>query len=288
MIPPKISELIRGIPASLGSYGPVIEEIERAMESPQCNLVTVGEAIEKDPDLTARLLRLANSPFYGFSSRVATVAEAISLIGIQQVQDLIEASSIVERFAGVSAEQMTMKSFWRHCLAVGVASRLIAMEVKIPKAEKLFVAGMLHDIGRLVLLSEAPECAQAVFELYGRERLLLREAETRVMGYDHQQIAAALLREWRYPAPLVETLACHHQPLAAGQSAAEAAAVIHLADFIVHALDIGNSGERCIPPLYQKACDRIRFQPASLSSLITRIEEQIQAVEDLFLAGVKA
>ena len=89
MTSPTIESLINGIPSRLGSYGPVVEEIERAIESPQCNLVTVGEAIEKDPDLTARLLKLANSSFYGFSSRLTTVAEAISLIGLQQVQDLI-------------------------------------------------------------------------------------------------------------------------------------------------------------------------------------------------------
>src|SRR5262245_9174298 len=110
--PPTIEELISGIPRSLGSHGPVLEEIDAAIQSPQCSLVTVGEAIEKDPDLTARLLRLGNSSFYGFSSRLATVTEAISLIGIQQVQDLLIASSIVERFAGVSDEFVSMESFW--------------------------------------------------------------------------------------------------------------------------------------------------------------------------------
>ena len=83
MIPPGINKLISGIPASLGSYAPVLEKIEALLESPECSLATVGEAIEQEPDLTARLLRLANSSFYGFSSRLTTVTEAISLIGIQ-------------------------------------------------------------------------------------------------------------------------------------------------------------------------------------------------------------
>jgi len=114
---PTIPDLISGIPRSLGSYAPVIEEIEAALQSPECSLVTIGEAIEKDPDLTARLLKLGNSSFYGFSSRLGTVTEAISLIGIQQVQDLIIASSIVERFNGISDEFVDMESFWRHSLA---------------------------------------------------------------------------------------------------------------------------------------------------------------------------
>ena len=157
------------------------------MQSPQCSLVTVGDAIEKDPDLTARLLRLGNSSFYGFSSRLATVTEAISLIGIQQVQDLILASSIVEQFAGVSDEFVSMESFWRHSLACGIGARLLALERRLPKPDKFFVAGLLHDVGRLVLFAQAPEISQQVFQLYQKEKLLLREAEMRVLGYHHQQ-----------------------------------------------------------------------------------------------------
>ena len=182
MATPSIPDLIAGIPASLGSYAPVIEEIETALESPQCNLVTVGDAIEKDPDLTARLLRLGNSSFYGYSSRLATVTEAISLIGIQQVQDLILASSIIESFAGLADEFVSMESFWRHSLACGIAARLVAVERRLPKPDKFFVAGLLHDVGRLVLFAQAPQAAQRVFELYRRERLLLRDAEARVLG----------------------------------------------------------------------------------------------------------
>ncbi len=162
---PTLNELVGGAPASLGSYGPVLEEIEAALESPECSLVTLGDAIEKDPDLTARLLRLGNSSFYGFSSRLATVTEAISLIGIQQVQDLILASSIVEQFAGVSDEFVSMESFWRHSLACGIGARLLAMERRLPKADKFFVAGLLPDVGRLGLFARAPQVAERSFEL---------------------------------------------------------------------------------------------------------------------------
>ncbi|HYG21406.1 MAG TPA: HDOD domain-containing protein [Verrucomicrobiae bacterium] len=286
MTSPSVADLIAGIPSSLGSYGPVLEEIEAAMNSPQSNLVTVGDAIEKDPDLTARLLRLANSSFYGFSSRVGTVTEAISLIGVQQVEDLILVSSVVERFAGVSAEGLSMKSFWRHSLAVGVAARLLASELKLPGMDKYFVAGMLHDIGRLVLLCEAPAWAEKVFSLHGRERVLLRDAETRVLGFDHQQIAAVLLKEWRYPGTLVEAVGCHHQPFMA-QIAVELASTVHLADYVVHALEIGASGERFVPPLNAKACQKIRFHTGLLPSLVARIDEQIAAVEDVFLRSVR-
>lgn len=283
MKPPTIATLIDGLPTSLGSYAPVIEEIEAALESPECSLGTVGEAIEKDPDLTARLLRLGNSSFYGFSTRLATVTEAISLIGIRQVEDLIVASSIVERFAGVSDSFVSMESFWRHSLACGIGSRLLAMERRLPKPDKFFVAGLLHDVGRLVLFAQAPKATEEVFQLYQREQLLLQEAEVRVLGYDHQQIAEALMRYWNYPENLVQAVAHHHQPAACELAPVEAA-VVHLSDYVVNAMQIGSSGERHVSPLSARAWERLRLPIDVLSSLVENIDEQIEAVQEIFLS----
>jgi HD-like signal output (HDOD) protein len=245
-------------------------------------LVTVGEAIEKDPDLTARLLKLGNSSFYGFSSRLTTVAEAISLIGLQQVQDLILVSNIVRQFAGLDGKFVSMESFWQHSLACGIGARLIALERRLPKADKYFVAGLLHDVGRLVLFAEAPQSAQQIFDLYQHDRLLLREAEVRVLGFDHQQIGGALLRHWKYPANLVETVAYHHEPMASG-AAREEASVVHLSDHLVNAMQIGSSGERHVPPLNMKAWETLRIKADALSSIIFGIDDQIKAVQDVFI-----
>jgi len=284
MAQPTTAELVSAVPASLGSYGPVLEEIEAALESPQCSLVTVGEAIEKDPDLTARLLKLGNSSFYGYSTRLATVTEAISLIGIQQVQDLLLASSIIERFAGVDDEFVSMESFWRHSLACGIAARFVALERRLPKADKFFVAGLLHDVGRLVLFSQAPKLAEQVFLLYRGERLLLREAEVRVLGYDHQQIGGALLKHWKYPAHLTQAVACHHQP-GLSEAGRDEAAIVHFADHLINAMQIGSSGERHVPPLNMKAWDSVGLPLESLPSIVRTVDEQIEAVQEIFLAA---
>ena len=286
MKPPSIESLIGGIPRSLGSYAPVLAEIENALASPQCNLGTVAEAIEKDPDLTARLLRLGNSSFYGFSSRLATVSEAIGLIGIQQVQDLIVASSIVEQFAGVPADFVNMESFWRHSLACGIGARVLAMERRIPKADKFFVAGLLHDVGRLVLFSQSPTATQVIFETCRREKLLLREAEYRVLGYDHQAVGEALMRHWQYPVNLIQAVAYHHQP-AACKVAPDEAAVVHVSDHLVNAMQLGSSGEHCAPPLQRGAWERLNLPLSLLPSLADTIDEQIEAVQEAFLSAAR-
>jgi len=279
---PGVNKLISGIPSSLGSYAPVLEEIEALLESPECSLVTVGEAIEREPDLTARLLRLSNSSFYGFSTRLTTVTEAISLIGIQQVQDLIIASSIIAQFRGVTAEFVSMESFWQHSLACGIGSRLIAIEKRLPKADKFFVAGLLHDLGRLVLYSRAPQSAQKIFEMYQQEHLLLHEAEKRVLGFDHQEIAGEVMRLWNFPGNLVQAVACHHQPESADVARQEAS-VVHLADHLVNAMQLGSSGERYVPPLNMKAWETLGLPTSALSSVTAGIDDQLSAVQDVFL-----
>jgi len=282
MIHPGVTKLISGIPSSLGSYAPVLEEIENLLESPECSLVTIGEAIEKEPDLTAQLLRLANSSFYGFSSRLSTVTEAISLIGIQQVQDLILASSIISQFSGVEDDFVSMKSFWQHSLACGTCSRLLAIEKRLPKADKFFVAGLLHDMGRLVLYSRAPQQAKEVFELYRTEHLLLHEAEKRVLGFDHQQIAGAVMQQWKFPANLVQAVACHHQPESA-DTARQEASVVHLADHLVNAFQIGSSGERNVPPLSMRAWEILGLPTTALPTIMASMDAQLGAVQEVFL-----
>lgn len=284
--PPSISAMVQAIPRSLGSYGPVLHEIEAALQSPQCNLSTIGDAIQKDPDLTARLLRLANSPFYGFANRLSTVTEAVSLLGIQQIQDMITASSVLEQFEGVPDNYVNQHSFWRHSLAVGITARLLAMERRLPKPDKFFVAGLLHDVGRLVLLSQAAEWAHAVFEQYQQRRSLLREAERAVLGYDHQQIAAELLQSWSYPPVLVQAVAFHHTP---AQSVAKLeAAVVHVADHLVNAMGLGSSGEQFIPPLDERAWAALGLGPEVLERLLAAVDEQVLAVEEAFLKDRQA
>lgn len=278
----KLQALIHGIP-SLGSYAGVIAEVETVLANPESSINRISEAIEKDPDLTSRLLKLGNSSFYSFPSRVATVQEAITLIGIQQVYDLLLASNIMEIFAGVSAEFVTMRSFWQHSLACGVVARLVAMDRQLRKPDKYFVAGLLHDVGRLVLFSRAPGDAVQVFARYQDQRTLLREAEAHVLGFDHATIGEQLLQSWSYPPNLVSAVGYHHHPSAAPDLFQMDACVVHLADFLVHSMDIGTSGEQYIPPLKMTAWEKLNLSADGLLPLMNTADDQIQAVENAFL-----
>jgi HD-like signal output (HDOD) protein len=282
-MPLTINQLIEGIP-SLGSYAGVISEIEAVLDDSTSTLTNLGEVIEKDPDLAGRLLRLGNSAFFGFPNRLETVSEAVSLIGIQQVQDLILASCVIEIFDGISPDLVNMESFWKHSLACGIGARCLAIARQMPGAEKFFVAGLLHDLGRLVLFSRVPDKAADVFALYQRQRMLLREAEMRILEFDHAQIGEALMRYWKYPANLVQAVACHHRPLSAAVFQLESS-VVHLADYLVHAMQMGSSGEHFVPPLDMKAWERLGLSTSILESVMQAVDDQITAVEQSFLRG---
>lgn len=277
-----IESLVKATPSSLGSYGPLLREIEAALASPQCSLGSVAEIIEKDPDLTSRLLRFANSAYCGFSTRLSTVSEAIGLIGVQQVQDLLTASSVIERFTDVSEEFVNMRSFWEHSLACGIGARLIAMEGRLPKPDRFFVAGLLHDIGRLVLFLQAPKSVQQIFQLYRKEEILLREAEMKILGFDHQSIAEELLISWKYPPALACAVGYHHQPLNATVGQVEAA-VVHVSDYLVNAMQMGSSGERRVPPLNSRAWAMLNLKTALIEPVMNGIDEQIDDAKEMFL-----
>lgn len=285
-MPPTIDNLVSGIP-SLGSCGGVLNEIESVLNNPDSTLTDVGNVIEKDPDLTARLLKLGNSSFFGFPSRMETVSETISLIGIQQVQDLISVSIVVEIFEGVEESLVSMGSFWKHSLACGLAARQLALARRVPKPEKFFVAGLLHDIGRMVLYSRAPDAAREVFAAYLSENVLLRDAEAKVLGYDHTQIGEALLKIWNYPANLCNTVRFHHHPMSAGPYQLEAS-LVHVADHVVNSMQAGTSGERWIPPLQGKAWERLNLGVDVLESIFETVDSQLIEVERAFLSGAPA
>jgi HD-like signal output (HDOD) protein len=272
-----LKQLTDGLP-SLGSYAGVLEEIDRLLQDPNTTVTDLGDCIEKDPDLTSRLLRLANSTFYRFSRRLETVAESVSVIGIQQVQDLVLASCVIEAFEGIPRHQVDMESFWRHSLGCGICARALANERQLLGAERLFICGLLHDLGRLVLLSQAPHTAADILNLYHKNRMLLREAEREVLGFDHAQVGEEVLRLWQFPPSVISAVAFHHQPMAAGVFQLESSAV-HLADHLVHAMELGSSGERFVPPLSLRAWERIGLSPELIESIMNTVDDQIEAVE---------
>lgn len=273
-------DLIDGVP-TLGSPPAVYQRLVDVLDDPHVGAHEVAAVVGQDPSLTARLLRLANSAYFGFDRPVDSVHQAVSYIGLIHVRDLALATSVSESFRDVPADLIHLEDFWRHSLAVGICSRMLAGMRRETNVERFFIAGMLHDVGRLVLYVSAPDVARTVLEQARARECLLFQAEMELAGLDHGTIGGALLRKWNMSESLIESVGLHHRPQDARTYPIETA-TIHLADLIANALRLGRSGERRVPPRWIGVWDILGLDPAELPGLMESTRHEYDAVVGAF------
>jgi len=252
-MPVSLQEFTRDID-NLVSLPGVGVRVNEMVNDPSCSAADIGKVISRDPALTARLLRIANSPAYGFSTQVETVARAVAIIGIKRIRDLVLATSTISAFDGIPNELVTMENFWRHSLYCGLAAHLLAERLEMKNADTLFIAGLLHDIGQLVIFRKLPrEAKQALLlSVEGPDDLALHKAEQQTFGFDHAQVGATLLRHWHFPDLLVECVEFHHAPEQARKYPMETA-LVHIANSIATLAEIDSVSEE----------DALRTDPAA-------------------------
>ena len=265
----------------IASLPTIFFRINEAVEDPECSFVEIGEIISSDPSLSARLLRIVNSSFFGFPSKIETITHAVTIVGMAQLNDLALATTVVNQFKGMPKNLINMQKFWFHSVATGLAARIIAVYRREPNADRFYLMGMLHDLGRLVLLLNIPEEMQKVMSRYEEEGLL-HEAENHVMGADHAVVAGLLLEAWKLPEMLQEAITFHHSP---SQSPLYpiSAAIVHVADIIVHGMELGTCGEHYVPPLNPKAWEILDLPTSLITSIVEQVDRQTAEAVEMFL-----
>ncbi|HEB58972.1 MAG TPA: HDOD domain-containing protein [Gammaproteobacteria bacterium] len=210
--------------------------LNEMVDDPGCTAAQIGEEIARDPGLTARLLRIVNSPIYRFPSAIDSIPMAITILGTRQLRDLVLATSVFQTFKDVGQEEQEMEVFWRHSITCAVAAKEIAHHLKLGHGERLFVAGLLHDIGKLVMLSALRhEYHQLVERLQETAASSHGSVEREIFGFDHSDIGGELLSHWNLPESLVEPVSCHHRPQRATRYRSDTY-IVHLANQIANEL----------------------------------------------------
>ncbi len=274
-------ELVIGVD-QLVSLPEVCFLVNDLVNDPLSEVNEIGQVIAQDPDLTARLLRLVNSPYYGFTSRVETVSRAVVLVGLRELQQLVWASSAVETFAKLPAKKANMAAFWRHSVFTAVTARLLARECHILHPERLFVAGLLHDFGQLLIMHKLPEAALSIMAF--KERGMTdHEAESKVLGYDHTAIAHALFERWGLPESLRLAIDGHHNPSTCKKFPMEASLVC-VADLVAHTLETGNE-ENLIARIDPFAWATLGITETRLKSVMQEAVMQFLETLELLLPG---
>lgn len=216
----------------LVSLPEVALKINDLMDDPNTSVDDVGKLINQDPALTMRVLAIANSPFYGFASEISTISRAVTVLGTKQITDVVLSTATTNAFKGISIDLISVDDFWYHSLYCGLLAQELSSKHNPPLRDSMFVAGLLHDIGHLVMLNKIPDLLQdALLRTVQGESLPLYIEEQQVIGFDHAQVGAELARAWNLPAYLVECMEFHHEPTKAQEFKLEVA-LIHIANAV--------------------------------------------------------
>jgi len=252
-------------------------QINELMNDPNSSADDVSAIINMDPALTTRLLKVVNSPYYGFPSQVNTISRAITIIGTRELTHLVLATSVINAFNGIPTNLINMDEFWRHSLACAIAAKNLALRCGQRAVERFFISGLLHNIGSLVLYQSMPELAKEAINSarFGHE--VIFQAEQRVIGFDHTEVGQALVKAWRLPDSLEDVVRYHHAPSQAKQFPIEVA-IVHIADIMVSSAEMGHGGDHHVPPLDPKAWESLGLDEQVLPELLQQVSEQLDAL----------
>jgi HD-like signal output (HDOD) protein len=257
----------------------VVFELNEVIANPMSSAANIAQVVNSSPSLTALLLKIVNSSFYGFPSRISTVSHAVTLIGTREITGLALGICILSIFKNIPKEIIDMYSFLKHSLATGILSRILAAHRNFRHTEQLFVSGLLHDLGRLILYIYFPEESRKILTRSRANSRLLYEEEKEFLGCDHAQVGRQLMKQWQLPRILEDNVFYHHKPSSAQQF--EPATIVHLADIIINGLGIGSSGEKFVPPLDEEAWEKFNFLPSSFKSIIGQTVHQFYSMESI-------
>jgi len=276
------SELVKDI-GGLVTLPDVYLRISRLIDDPQSSTADIAKAVSQDPSFTVRLLRVANSSLYSFPSSVTTVAKAVSIIGTSQIRSLALSMSIANSFAGLPNELVSMKNFWRHSLFCALIARHLAKQVRGCDPDTLLTAGLLHDIGELVIFNRLPEQAKEalLMVLDSQDELPVYQAERQAIGFTHSEVGGELAREWNLPSLLEECIAHHHDVANAKRHPREVA-LVHLANILALMAELDTLDTADVSPIDPLAWELTGLDADCVEPAVREAQAEIVVVEQLF------
>lgn len=234
---------------NLPSLPAVVCELLACMDQEGLDMQVLAGKLALDQSLSAKTLRLANSSFYGMPSRVTTIQQAVAVLGMHNIRTLVTACSVTGSFQAVAGSSFDMAAFWRHSVATASCARALARHLR-QNPDTAFIAGLLHDLGTLVLATRYPN----EFELAEAHRVqhdcYQQEAEQALFGFDHAGVGGALAAHWQFPQQIQYAVASHHKPQEL--DAPSLAMTIHLANTFAHGLDLSGRDDDLAPPVAEQ------------------------------------
>jgi len=271
----------------IASLPAVVTKAMELLNNPNTSASDVGQIISQDPALSMRLLKIVNSAFYGFPSRIETISRAITIIGTLELTDLILGSSAIHAFEKIPNQLVNMEKFWEHSLYAGIVARILARYLRAPNTERCFVMGLLHDVGALILYRQQPDKSRQALELSIEQSIPLHVSEREIFSFDHGDVGAELMFAWKLPASFIEVTRHHHQPSAAECYRLETA-LIHLADVIAGMARGTASSNNQVTPLEPGAWELTGLSVDVMEPVVAEADAQFEEARAAILPSIKA
>lgn len=266
----------------LVSLPDVYFRVQSLLNDPESSMAEVAAVIAHDPGITARLLRLVNSAHFGFRSKVDTVSRAVSILGLQQVHHIVLATSVVQSFAGFENRVMSVDAYWRKSVYCGVVGHLLGATCKVLDRERLFVGGLLRDLGHLVLYQQLPARAEQALTVARDSGTPLHRVERELLGFDYSEVGAELMRAWGLPPSLVDPVAGHTE-LAAVESFPLETAIVHIAGRCAEVLAAPSAGEAPDYGIEPRAWDLTGLSADVLPETLNAANQRLNGILELLL-----
>lgn len=252
----------------------VVQKLASTIGRPNVSAEEIGILIEKDQVLSAKVLRLANSPFYGFPARIASVGHAVVVLGLNVVKGLTLCATAFDIMKDAGMDRL-----WRHSLGVAITAQILGARVAIKNPEEVFVAGLLHDIGKVVLYVKWPDVGNRIQAVQKSGDRPLMEVEQDLFQLTHADVGGWLADAWHLPTALREPIRYHHTP-AGAQDAVLQTAIVHVADVLVKGLACGNPGDDLVPPLSRQAWDLLGLDETAIAACIAKASDEFSTIDD--------
>ncbi|MES2104449.1 MAG: HDOD domain-containing protein [Pseudomonadota bacterium] len=268
------ADLIKKI-HELPALSAVVTELLSSIDHEEVDVDSIATKISHDQALTAKTLRLANSSFYGMQHKINSIQEAIAILGFRSVRTLITTTAITGSFARGHTSRFNFQSFWRHSIATAVCAKQLASHVKANQ-DYAFTAGLLHDIGKLVLVTRYAEQYDQVMLQRAEQDSYILDAERAILTTDHAAVGKVLTAYWKFPEDMQNAVANHHNTDQANEGMLTA--IVHIADILAHALDLSQDEAALVPAISSCAWDKLRLTQEISAKVFRETEKQFEEI----------